>query len=276
VFAFADGYGPKDWDEYIRSDYNSHEKGVVSPYNTRWTLLELFSNNMSNSEMKCMTEFLLSKKLMGQIQLNGTPLIESLLYMYSYLAGFRKENNVEKLSFITVTDGQGARFGGSYRSYDTIGGKSVTKRYFIKTANKKVIEFFDDAATQASAVLDAIRDRYNCKSIGFYIGSNTNAEVNEFIRSNYGYDFYYNQQKTADVKNIIKTEVRKNDIALLTNAPGRDMLFFTPQGKLKTFDEDLSINVNDNAKKIAKEFSKHLTKKKVSRILLNEFVKIIA
>jgi hypothetical protein len=276
VFAFADGQGPSTFDEYFKADYNSYKKGEVSPYNSRWALLELFSNTMSNSDTNKMIELLLCGRIWGEIPLNGTPLTESLLYMYTYLSGFRKENNVEKLSFITVTDGQGARFGGSFRNYDRINGKNITKRYFIKTSNKKVIEFFDDPATQASAVLDAIRDRYDCKSIGFYIGSNTGSGINEFIRCNYGYDFYHDQQKYAEVRNVIRDETRKDGIALLKSAPGRDMMFFTPQAKLKTFDGELSINVNDNAKKIAKEFSKHLTKKKVSRILLNEFVKIIA
>jgi hypothetical protein len=45
---------------------------------------------------------------------------------------------------------------------------------------------------------------------------------------------------------------------------------------MKINDDELSINPNDNVKKIAKDFTKHLTKKKNSRVLLNEFTKIIA
>ena len=272
VLAFADGRYPSKWDGYISRDNKNYPKNVISAAGYGYFLMELFSHKMNNNDFKRMVEFALSRGLEAACPLNGTPLTESLLYMYSHIEKFTKSHNVEKLSFITLTDGQGSRFG-YYPTSNTIDGKRVNKKYFIKTSTGTMIQFEDDTATQTIAVLRAIKERYKCNVVGFYIGAT--ADLGEFIINTYGADWYYSQRSEV-VKDKIRTDCKKEDLSVLNDVPGYDIFFFIQSSKLKVYSDDLQINSEDNVKKIAKEFTKHLVKKKKSRILLNEFVKIIA
>ena len=275
VLAFADGRLPNDWSSYVSRGNFSADRSNINEEGNFYFLMELFSDKMTNNDMKRMIDFTLSNGVNSMCPLNGTPLTESLIYMHDHIGKFIASNNVEKFTFITLTDGAGARFGYYHSSARDENNKVIKKRYFIKTASGRMIEFEDDTASQTNGVLSAIREKYNCKVVGFYIGSTSSNDLNEFIIYNYGSDFYYSD-KCDTLKNVILKECKKDGMCCINDIPGYNMMFFVPAKKLKINDDELSINPNDNVKKIAKDFSKHLTKKKNSRVLLNEFIKIIA
>jgi len=53
-------------------------------------------------------------------------------------------------------------------------------------------------------------------------------------------------------------------------------LFIIPQNRMTIADEELEIAQKQTAKQIAKTFTKHMTGKKTSRVLLNQFIGIVA
>ena len=271
VLAFADGNCPDEWRNYYRTD-KTYNGDNISDKNKDYFMVELFTHKSSNVDFKKSISLAVSGYLENIFGLHGTPLTESLIYMYSYLKTFRKENNVEKLTFITLTDGEGRGFKGCY---DYTGqrdayGNYIKRKYFLKIPSTgKTLEFDNGTASQTGVLMSAIKERYNCSNVGFFITPNKKNDMTYFVRCHY-------ENYNSNMVSNLQKELKKNDLLCLNDITGRDMLFITPTNNLKTFNDNLEINSNASAKKIAKEFSKHMNKKKFSRVILNKFIEIIA
>lgn len=272
VLAFADGGCPKSWNEYYSRD-GWNENGSASEKHKSYYLVEIFSHKMGNTDFRRVLELCLTGSIKYIFSMGGTPLTESLIYMYSYLKKFRLDNNVEKLSLITITDGEGSNFAhcSPYTSRYDNDGNRIVKRHFLRVpSNKKIIEITDDVAVQSAAIQQAIKERYECNVIGYFITPNRRNEISRFL------SVTYKNCNFIKMEDYIKSELKKNDICCLTDVPGRDMVFILPVTKLKINNDGFEINSGANAKKIAATFCKHLNKKKTSRIFLNKLIEIIA
>ena len=72
-------------------------------------LLEFFSDKMTTSEFNSMSRRILDYRFHWNQNYNtgGTPLNEALIYCYNTLGSYIKNKNIEKMTFITLTDGEG-------------------------------------------------------------------------------------------------------------------------------------------------------------------------
>ena len=122
--------------------------------------------------------------------LNGTPLAEATMYMIKHLEEFKKNFQVEKLSFITLSDGEGSLLqNNNHRSrdgitYDNNSQKINTRAILQDPITKKEYSLGETANDQMIALRSVIQDRLDCKVIGFYIISNTHREIERFIKNN--------------------------------------------------------------------------------------------
>jgi hypothetical protein len=74
---------------------------------------------------------------------------------------------------------------------------------------------------------------------------------------------------------VCRKEFRDNGFASVKNT-GRDDLFIIPQNRLAVENEKLEILANQTAKQISNKFSKMMSSKKTSRVLLNKFIGYVA
>jgi hypothetical protein len=278
VFAFTDSYA--EYDSTLTRDQRSSliNDNEINLYYSNFKLLELFSSKMTNSEFNKMIDVTVSKYFTFQngFRLGSTPLNESLTYLYNYIPQFQQQYNVEKMTLITLTDGDGSilknkegynirRGRQEYMGTD----KYVTLVPFLTDKVTKKNYPLDDTAIHTKSLLKAIKDRYNLTTLGFYITqtgfrSMINALDSHGIERNYG------------MVDDLKIEMRKNGFASLKNT-GRDDLFLIPISSTKIKDDkELDISMNDSASKIARQFSKALNTKKTSRVLLNQFIGWVA
>ena len=248
----------------------------------RFNLLEFFNNKMTTSEFNSMARRVLDYRFHWNEGYNtgGTPLNEALVYCYKTLGTFIKNNNIEKTTFITLTDGEGGTLNtyssGRFDDSRTEIADGVYKRIKIKNfikdeVTQKTYEIGRLSGNQTEMILRMIKDRYNISSVGFHICQNRGRDLRCVANSNLP-DF------NGDIYSLIdswKKEFRTQGFASVKNT-GRDELFLIPQSSTKIQEGEMDVKADANARAIAKNFGKFLNVKKTSRVLLNRFVGLVA
>ena len=289
VFAFTTDYNDKKATppQAEHEAYRAWRTARREPNNLidcadRFHLLEFFNNKMTTTEFNAMSRRILDYRFMWNDGYNtgGTPLNEALVYCYETLGKFIKNNNIEKTTFITLTDGEGGSLNtyssGRFDDTRTEVVNGVYKRFKIKNfikdeVTQKTYEIGRLSGNQTEMILRMIKDRYNIATVGFHICQNRGRDLRSVAHSNLP-DF------NGDVYSLIETwkkEFRNNGFASVKNT-GRDELFLIPQSSTKIQEGELDVKTNANAKAIARNFGKFLNVKKTSRVLLNRFVGLVA
>ena len=286
VFAFSTDY-ITEYTAEQRDAYNAWHVGKQSKQNvlnttTGFKLLELFSNKMSTVEFNAMSKRVLDSRFTWNknYATGGTPLNESLVYVYNILGQFVKNNSLEKTTFITLTDGEGGSMSAWGRaSLDDTRTEIVNNTYkrikvkhFIRDdVTQKTYQLTRDAREQAETILRMIKDRHNVSIVGFHICENRRRDLTQALHSNLP-SFQGDQFAVVETW---RKNFRAQGFASVKNT-GRDELFIIPNSSTKIDEGELQIDSESNAKVIAKNFSKFLNVKKTSRVLLNRFVALVA
>lgn len=275
VFAFTSNY-----ERTIAIDTYNISKNVDGlGFNTDFSLLELFSNNMNERQINEMTSYLLYRVWYKShnFALSGTPLNEALMFMTKYMDKFIKNNSVEKAIFITLTDGEG---GGlrcndlkslNSHTYKDVNGRSLrlsNKSYIKDSITGKQYVITNDSHTQTSALLNIIRDRYNTINIGFNLITNNYTNIQRFIGN------------TSNVlHNAFNTQVKLRSKRYTEFPLNGYTKYYLVDNKAISIQNDTNLdNVNSymNANQVSKTLSKAMNKNKTSRVILNNFVVEIA
>ncbi len=281
VFAFTSQYSDLNYEE-IREKRYVHSRAlrdriVANPNDSvldgsGFNLLELFSNKMTTSEFNSMIKKLLDPRVFWHrgYDLGGTPLNEALLWTYNNIGEYMKNNRIEKMNFITLSDGAGGSMqasGGITRySY----GNKV-KHLVRDPVTKKTYPFGYDSSQQTETILKMIKDRYNIRTIGFYICSNRRRSLECALKDNV-YDYKGNSSLAID-------EMRKafRDQGFYSlRGTGRDDLFIVPADKTQIDEGELTVSSDMSSRKLATSLGKFLNTKKTSRVLLSRFIGYVA
>jgi len=294
VFAFSDAYKDKrtanpmtaeQWKEQcdkVREIYNAKvEQGNLIKIDD-FHLLELFSNKMTTSEFNNMARRVLDYRFQWNdgYATGGTPLNESLVWCYQNIGEYMKNNSIEKMTFITLTDGEGGSLSGYGSRYldenrtEIVGHeyKRIKIKHLIRDeVTQKTYEFSRYSNFQAETILRMMKDRYGIALVGFHICRNNRRDLCGVLNANL-------PSFRGDQFSVIESwrkDFRANGFASIKNT-GRDDLFIIPQTSTKIEEGELNVNADANAKSIARNFSKFLNVKKTSRVLLNRFVALVA
>lgn len=189
IFAFSDGQVLRDFQDHYDSrdtTYGCQRGDTIDIDKRHFFLMELFSNKMTANQFNTMIKYVTTEKLRHTCELSSTPLNESLIYLYHHMKKFCSANRVEKLSFVTITDGVGDSIGNfPYEAYDGKTKKTVSQKFFLKLDHGVTIEFDGYVASQTAALLSAIKIKYDCTSIGYHLSGTQQYEIDEFVRANY-------------------------------------------------------------------------------------------
>lgn len=253
----------------------------LNPYSDI-TMFELFSSKMTNSEFKFVSTRCISGEIFSNynFRLGGTPLNEALIYMNQYIPQFKSKYNVEKLTFMTLTDGEGSGIrnkGGSSLSGTGRAYWKPEEERRIKTIYKIRDEFTKKtyktgwSADQTKALLQILKDRYGVTTLGFYITKNGTHALYTAYRNNVSDHLSFYPQKDKFL-NLIK----QNGYLSLKNT-GRDELFIIPEKNVRIqSNEDLAVDSSFTASKVATQLKRLFTGKKKSRVLLTRFISWVA
>ena len=270
----------RDW--IVSKNARNEGKSILNNASNNFNLIELFSNKMSTSEFHSMAKRVIDRRFQWNEGYNtgGTPLNEALVWMYLNIDKYIKQNAIEKLTLITLTDGEGGAlysskgdFSEQRYGYDNAGmTKKIKQKHFIRDEfTQKTYQLSRYSGPQTETYLRMIKDRHNITLVGFYICRNARRDLHQALNANlpsFGGDTY------SQIESWRK-DFRNQGFASIKNT-GRDDLFLIPQSSTKIVEGEMDVKADANAKVIARDFSKFLNVKKTSRVLLNQFVGYVA
>ena len=281
VFAFTSQYTDRNWDQ-VREKRHAYQRAlrdrnIANAHDSvldggNFNLLELFSDKMSTTEFNSMIKKLLDQRVFWHrgYDLGGTPLNEALLWTYNHIGEYMKNNRIEKMNFITLSDGAGGTMqasGGIHRySY----GNKV-KHLVRDPVTKKTYPFGYDSGQQSETILKMIKDRYNIRTIGFYICANRRNALACALKDN-----IYDYKGSADAAIDEMRKAFRHDGFYSLRGTGRDDLFIIPADKTQIEEGELTISSDMSSRKLATTLGKYLNTKKTSRVLLSRFIDYVA
>lgn len=278
VFAFSNGWS----DRRYRNEDGTRKivagNTEVDIYGL--TMMELFSSKMTQSEFNKMVTLSTSRWFshIGNLKTSGTPLNAALAWLYNYIPEFKSKNSTEKMTLITLSDGEGEylRTGTDQvrqKRQSTVDYKTyVTVKPFLSDAVTHKNYPMSESAEQTKSLLQMIKNRHLITTVGFYITRPTYRYLHNAFVAHYGHGQHVSMYAIEDMKK----EMRKNGYATMSDT-GRDELFVIAESRTKIEeDSELTISKGESASRIARELTKKLSNKKTSRILLNSFVGLIA
>ena len=210
--------------------------------------------------------------------LGTTPLNEALVVMDKLIPMFKRKYNIEKMTFITLTDGgsnsnYGApRIENDGKNLSVVDGSSGGTP--VITINKKQYKAPENAmrGSLTEMLLTALQEQHGVNTIGFYVVKHLRRMYElELMVGDYK---DWNDKQTKIAK--IKSQFAKEKCADVFNG-GYNKYFLLNGKDMKVENTDLSgVSEGMKAGKIKQLFSKSMKGRIVSRALLNKFIKEVA
>ena len=205
--------------------------------------------------------------------LGSTPLNECLLAMEHIIDDFRKKNNIQKMNFILLTDGEGQRL-----SIVAQEGQEenliLTRKYrevVIKTKDGTNVKTgYWDTWKSTNQILNVFR-KNGINTIGFYLAENS---------YNFRGAVYSTSESFITEKHLneLRKKYNADKFVSFDNTIGYDK-YFVLKGDSKSLNTDvdeLDIDPDASQAQINKSFKKFASSKKANRVLATQFAQAIA
>jgi len=291
VYAFTNEWRCVTYNEHHRSDVPTpHHKKIQGHLYVQpdFALMNLFTSKIKNVELneQMLSIYRIVRQLQnrywhntygvpGRLCLSGTPLNESLIVLNQLIPQFQKENNLQKVHTLVLTDGEACPLNYCVNISRTEFNEYVGVRTFnpkkcflrdrktghVYAANPNI----DVHTSFTDILLRYLRNRYpDVNFIGMRVlGS---GEANTFMRR------YLNNDQTAMTK-VQNSWKKQRSFSIHTE--GYHTYFGLSSNSLSS---DTSFVVSDNASntEIRNAFKKYMSSKKFNKKVLNEFIDLIA
>ena len=207
------------------------------------------------------------------LSLSGTPLNESIVALHKIIPQFRKENGIEKVNCVILTDGEAYQLNYHQevqRSWDPepyMGERSIDTSCFLRNRKTgKTYRTGDNWTTFTPVLLQDLRDTYpDVNFVGIRIMPPR--ELSSFLRINC--DDYNSQEVEKHRLSWRKTK------AVTIKECGYHVYFGLSSAALAN-DSEFEVDEGATKAQIKRAFTKSLTAKKMNKKILNEFVTMIA
>ena len=271
---------------YDKPFMQSFKEGNIRLKNFK--LLNILSHKMNSVQFTYASAALVSMAIGRQrrpefFYLGATPLSESIISAMKIIPEFQKNNNLQIVNTVFLTDGDGHplsevfyKYSDSYgKEYESTGKQNTgidipltrDRMLVIRdpiTKNQQIVNPHHSVKVQ-SAYFKLLKERTNCNVVGFYVLSGR-----DFNRNSY--DFF---PPTANHEKL-KADFRKNKYQIATSV-GYDEYYLLKSESLDT-DTDVEFTVKENAttRGLVSSFSKYTKNRLSNRVVLNRFMDLIA
>jgi len=290
VYAFTNEWRRGEYDyenkTYAPADRTPHyeaKEGLIQVEES-FALMNLLTNKVSGKELEhqilnvwrlavCFSDsYRAQYTYPNRLALSGTPLNEALMSLHQILPKFQKENKLQKVQCIVLTDGEAnyppyhVEVKRGYDSTPCIGTRGINPdKTFLRDRKLGITYKFDYGYHQFTEVLlRNLKDKFSSVNfIGIRVLEGRNA--NRFI------SLYHNQSDKQYEK--IQNDWKKMKSFTITNS-GYDAYFGLSSSALS---QDAEFDVADDATKsqIKSAFVKSLKTKKLNKKVLGEFISLV-
>jgi hypothetical protein len=212
------------------------------------------------------------------LHLSGTPLNEAIVASFELLSDFKKQNKLEIVNTVFLTDGNGAVLQNRIESVTENRCENILYRYRaniwfrdpVTRASIKIVRNGNNddlSANQTIGLLKLLKQRVGCNIIGFYICSSPR-EAKSGIK-NYSSDY--------DLAERCGLDFIRNKFSVLSNI-GFDDYYFIRSKSLNIEDDEFEVTENQmkSNRALASAFSKYTSSRVMNRVVLNRFIGLIA
>ena len=282
-----------------RANKNEFNESMIN----LWAISNYYSERGNYGGIRHDEDYIYPIYIPTDFMLGGTPLNNAIVYAMDILPKYKKDNGIQKLHTVFLTDGASHNITGKYewgtawssegdveefrqvgmsRNYenDVIIVDPINRKK-VKCPAKKDSEYskacyYSTYHNQTEILLSFLKARVQGMNIvNFFIaGRNKKGTVSKHdIEHIFGLNSWDDERQ---IKSIQK-EILKNNVAVCTSQ-GWDEMYVLPGGqKLDVSNDDMS-EVQPGAKKseLKKAFSKMSSGRKNSRPVLNKFIGMIA
>jgi hypothetical protein len=290
VYAFTNEWRRGEYDyetqTYSPADRTSHyeaKEGLIHVEES-FALMNLLTSKVSGKELEhqmlnvwrlavCFGDsYRAQYTYSNRLALSGTPLNEALMTLHQILPKFQKENKLQKVQCIVLTDGEAnyppyhVEIKRGYDSDSYIGTRGINPdKTFLRDRKLGITYKFDYGYHQFTEVLlRNLKDKFSSVNfIGIRVLEGRNA--NRFI------SLYHNQSDKQ--YEVIQNDWKKLKSFIITNS-GYDAYFGLSSSALS---QDAEFDVADDATKsqIKSAFVKSLKTKKLNKKVLGEFISLV-
>jgi len=239
-------------------------------YNSNYVYHKTWDDNLQMARYK-------SYGIPNQFTLGNTPLNEALIFCNELIPMFKKKYDIEKMTFVTLTDGGANSFQKSFYSTAEYGTDEwykckqtadYDKRAVLQIGKDKIIsEGYGDLTTK---LLNHIGKKYDVNVIGFFILKRVkNWDIEKYLDG----DFVARQRALA----LAKKEMSKNK-AIAVDKDGYSKYFLLDGKKMKVEQFDLaeaSVKKGTSSE-LKRIFGKSMANRLISRVVLNKFIAEVA
>ena len=245
----------------------------------RFNLLNFLSSKMNNREYKQSIEnlWLLGESntwkrryyIMSpsQFRLGCTPLNEAIVTAFEIVPAFQRENGVQIVNTVFLTDGDGHSMGAYRCGYSY----KESKSFIVDPQTRQNIEVDNNGcAAETSAYLQILKNQTGCNIIGIRLS--TQRKVDNLKYRYFNSEGGFDQQAIEDAAKSYKT----NNFFSIKDCEGCDELFVI-KGDIKVMTDAME-GLSDNASlaKVRNAFVKGNNKKKASRVIASRIIDLIA
>jgi len=302
VYAFTNDWRRSGYDENNRptplSRHYEKKSGFieVSEY---FSMMNLFTSkvNSRNLEEQMVSIYRISKQFgysynnsqrythPHRLSLSGTPLNEALTSLHQILPKFQRENKLQKVQCVVLTDGEAAplkfhkefvhRFIGEtnqpYIGLNHINSDNTFLRDRKIGCTYKMKQEFNEFT---DVLLENLRDRFtDINFIGIRVLDNRDA--GSFIRryyqsSDYSSGYYQETKEYTEIMN----QWRKNKSFSIKKSGYH--VYFGLSGSALSNDSEFEVSENASKSQIKTAFAKSLKSKKMNKKVLGEFIELVA
>ena len=253
---------------------SSKDKNVIFS-NCNFSLLNFFSSKMSNSEFNVIAKRMLADTLKWAegYGLNCTPLNDALLHMLKYIPMYKRANNIEKLSLVTLTDGASGQLYSNKQISPTSwnsGHRVKVKNFVQDNLTNKTYELINDKLGYTDSLLQMITHRYDVDTIGMFLSSNHPRQVRQAHIDNVG------SKATEFQIEQIRHEMKREGFFTLPSVGYKELFLINDIATKITDEKELSVDANSSAASIARQMTRNITKKRECRIVLDKFIGHVA
>jgi hypothetical protein len=301
VYAFTNEWRRYEYDENGRrqslTPHYQKKEGLIH-VDESFSLMNLFTSKVNNRvlEEQMINIFRISKQFRyhynnspaythpHRLSLSGTPLNESLVALHQILPQFQRNNKLQKVQCVVLTDGESSPlkfhkefknryvFGDEepYIGLNTIGSNCILRDRKIGHTYK----FEADLYNFTDILLRNLRDQFlDVNFIGIRVLENRDA--GHFIRryyqsSDYSSGYYQENKEYSEVMN----DWKKNRSFSIKKSGYH--VYFGLSGSALSNDVEFEVSEDASKTQIRSAFAKSLNSKKMNKKVLGEFIELVA
>ena len=267
VYAFSNGY---DNEYYVERKANDMMLGS-------FRLLNLLSNRMNAVDFAyaCAALLAFENRYMFKPQwfgLSGTPLNEAVVSAMSIVPKFQKDNKLQVVNTVFLTDGEGSKNTGFYDPTGRPAYQNGPRKIVIRDNVTKHEEIFDysgagSARNLTTTYIKLLKWRTKCHVVGFYIMAGRDF-------GHVAYDFFGKDLRFHELEKL-KTEFRSDKYKIVTSSGYDEYYLLRAEGLDIDGDTEIEVKENSTTRGFVSAFSKFNNNRKTSRVVLNRFIGMI-